>query len=392
MQEIIALLPCGVVIMNAEGYIISLNPFVCSLLGYEADELIGKRLDRLLTAASRIYFQTHIYPLVMLRKAASELYVNLQTQQRTQIPILLNMVYQEQDGQSLFLLSFIPVYQRRQFEQDLIKAKCAAEDALLRNDELIRLQQELEQHQADLDRQFTHLRQRNDELEQLSKIMAHDLQEPMRKITLFADLLTQEPPEVITDLGSRALTGVATATARLRQLIGDLQFYFTLSTEVARTANIVDLTTLVRQVAEEFSPTDASVEIKALPTVPGNQHELITLFRHVMGNAVKFRKPGQTATVQVSGVVVSLNSFRHLPDKYHYANYARIVVADNGIGFGPEQRDDVFRMLRKLDPHTPGIGLGLPIARKIAERHNGQISAESTPDAGTQITILLPMA
>ena len=362
------------------------------MLDYEPDALIGQRIDRLLTVASRIYFQTHIYPLIKLRQAASELYVNLQTRQRERVPVLLNAVWHEQtDGPQIYV-SFIPVRQRRQFEQELINAKKAAEDALLRNDELTRLQNELEQHQTKLDQQLSQLRQRNDELEQLSKILSHDLQEPIRKVTLFADLLTNETSDVSGELNARALTGVAKAATRLRQLVGDLQFYFALTNNPLANAVFVDLTTLVAQTAEEFDANLLTCETDTLPTVWGNQNELTNLFRQLLDNAVKFRQPGQTATVRVTGDMVSLNSFRNLPHKYRYASFARIVVADNGIGFSNRQRDDIFRILQKLDPHTPGIGLGLAIAKKIVERHNGQISAESVENSGTRITILLPVA
>lgn len=386
------LLPCGVLVLDAENHIVSLNPYVCSLLDYEPNDLIGQRIDRLLTMASRIYFQTHIYPLIKLRKAASELYVNLQTRQRERVPVLLNAVWYEHTDEPQIYFSFIPVRQRRQFEQELINAKKAAEDALLRNDELTRLQTELEQHQTDLDQQLSQLRQRNDDLEQLSKILSHDLKEPIRKITLFADLLTSETPDAPDELTTRALTGVAKAAARLRQLVGDLQFYFALTNEPPDNAIPVDLTALVAQTAQEFDATLLTCETNALPAVPGNQSELTNLFRQLLDNAVKFRQPGQTATVRVAGDMMRLNSFRNLPHKYRYTNFARIVVADNGIGFNNRQRDDIFRILRKLDPHTPGIGLGLAIAKKIVERHNGQISAESVEDGGTRITILLPVA
>ena len=390
MQDI-DLLPNGVFIINSESHITAVNAFVCTLLGYEADELVGKRIDRLLTMASRIYYQTHIYPLVTLQRAANELYLNMQTQQQDRIPVLLNIVCREQNGASAFYCSFIPVLQRRQFEQELIQARRVAEDALLRNDELTQLQQELEQHQTDLDRQLTHMRHRNDELEQFSKIISHDLQEPLRKITFFADLLSQQRPGASGMMTSRALAGIEKSALRLRQLVGDLQFYFALTNDPPTAVKSVSLATLVPQIALEFDADKLTITMDNLPAVLGNEPELTNLFRQLLDNAVKFRQPGSSAVVHVYGTVVSMNSFRNLPHKYRYARYARIIVADAGIGFNNRYRDDVFRILQKLDPHTSGIGLGLAIAKKIVERHDGQISAESTESDGTRVTVLLPM-
>ena len=391
MQEITPLIPCGVFVLNAESYIVSINPFACSLLEYEAAELVGQRIDRLLTIPSRIYFQTHIYPLITLRKVASELYLNVQTRQRVQIPVLLNAVSQEQDGTSVTYISFIPVYQRRQFEQELINAKKAAEEALLRNDELVKLKQELELHQTDLDRQLSYMQHRNDELEQFSKIISHDLQEPLRKITLFADLLSHEKPDALTSMGNRALVGIETATVRMRQLISDLQFYFTLAGQLPDLVDTIDLAKLVQELILEFGMAQATFEVEALPAVLGNKAELINLFRHLLDNAVKFSEPGQSVIIRVTGTVIGMNSFQHLPNKYRYSDYARIIVSDNGPGFSNQHSEEIFHILKKLSANTPGIGLGLAISKKIVERHNGQISAQSSPGKGTQITVLLPV-
>ncbi|WP_229374491.1 PAS domain-containing sensor histidine kinase [Fibrella rubiginis] len=378
--------------MDAESRFVSVNPFACELTGYHADELIGKRMDILLSVASRIYFQTHIYPLVTLYNSANELYVTIQTRQRVPIPVLLNAAAHTHEGQLLIYFTFIPVHQRRLYEKEILAAKKAAEDALLRNDELLKLQQRLEQHQAEQDRQLSQLQQRNNELEQFSKIITHDLQEPLRKINVFAGLLDNEQPDALTSMGNTALTGIGKASSRLRTLIGDLQLYFTLTSQQAEIESI-DLQPVIEDISQEYESMGVHFDLKPLPTVVGNREGLTSLFRHLVDNAVKFRQVGDTpAMVRVSGTVVGHNSFRTTPDKYNYVDYARITVSDNGIGFDNQQRDEVFRILKKLHPRTPGMGLGLAVSKKIVELHNGQISAESAVGKGTKITVLLPIA
>lgn len=384
------LFPCGIIVLNANSLIESVNSYGCELLGHEAGMLTGKRIDTLMTVASRIYFQTHMYPLITLRGAANELYLNLLTKKREKIPVLLNAIQHEQAGESFTYLTFIPLFQRRQYEKELLDAKRRAEDELLRNEKLLQMQTELERHQAELDRQVNYLRQRNDELEQFGKIISHDLQEPLRKLLVFVDLLTTENDSLPDVLRSTALTNINKAATRLRTLILDLQFYFTQTNQIATTQS-VDLTALVRDICQEYESAAVQFDISPLPTVSGNQGELNALFRHLIDNAVKFRKSDQGDVVRISGEVVGHNSFRVTPDKYNYIDYARIFVSDNGVGFDGRQHEEVFRIMKKLHPRTPGIGLGLAIAKKIAERHNGQIAAESVVGEGTKITVLLPL-
>jgi sigma-B regulation protein RsbU (phosphoserine phosphatase) len=393
MHDITRLLPVGTLVVNAKNEIVFLNQFGYDLLGYEPGLLTGKQVDSLLTVASRIYFQTHLYPLITLGKIANELYLTVRTQQNVQIPVLLNARWQEQSNdQALLYIGFIPVHQRSQYEKELLLAKHEAEQALLRNEELITLQRQLTEHKVELDRQISSLKQRNDELEQFSKIISHDLQEPLRKITLFTSLLKNESPDALTDMGKVALSALDKIVTRFRQLINDLQLYFT-NTDYSNTVSSVDLTDIVRQLIREYDIPTIRFEVTELPVVVGNRQTLTSLFRHLLDNTVKFRKPGALATVvSINGTVVGHNSYRVTPDQYNYIDYARIIVSDNGIGFENHYREEVFRILKKLDPHSPGLGLGLSLSKRIVEQHNGFITAESAKGLGTTITVLLPIA
>ncbi|GAB3554398.1 sensor histidine kinase [Spirosoma fluminis] len=391
MPEIATLMPGGLITLNVQHEIIYLNPFAEQLLGYGPGRLVGQRMDVVLTRASRIYFQTNLYPLIALGKLANELYLTLQTQSGVRIPVLLNAIRQEDAlGESFTYLCLMPVYQRRQYEQELLASKQAAEQALQRNEELIALQQQLDQHQADMDRQVTYLKQRNDELEQFGRIIAHDLQEPLRKINLLASALNQEDTNRLSYLGQRGVNGIVRASTRLRQLIHDLQVYFTF--EPIRSADeLVDLTALVEQAVAAYSATGIRFEVASLPTIMGNRAELLSLFGHLLDNAVKFRRLELPSVVVVSGSVVSQNRYQTTPDKYQYIDYARILVSDNGMGFNNQYREEIFGILKKLDPHTPGIGLGLSLAKKIVERHHGVIRADSYEGQGTTMTLFLPL-
>lgn len=390
MEDIAALLPSGVMILNADHQIVYLNPFGYQLLMHEPGALTGKQVDVILTMASRIYFQTTLYPLIALGQLANELYLTLQTAQGVRVPVLLNARHQQQvPKKALIYLSFIPVYQRHQYEQELLMAKQAAEDAHLRNEELTGLQAQLAYKQAEGDRQLTALQQQKDELEQFSKIIAHDLQEPLRKITLLASTLENEPIDTLSAIGKRSLSGIGKASTRLRQLINDLQLYFT-PVSTPRAPGPVDLVELIQELIPAYAIPNVEFSLTSLPLVMGYRSELSSLFGHLLDNAVKFRQPNANTLIQVRGSVVSQNSYRTTPGKYHYVDYARIMVSDNGIGFNNQYREEIFRILKKLDPHSPGLGLGLSLAKKIVERHHGVITAESVKGQGTKVTLILP--
>lgn len=312
MSSLVSLLPGGVLVLNDEHQLVVVNPFTELLLGYEPGELSGRRVDTLLTVSGRIYYQTHIYPLLTLGGVANELYLTLKTRQGGRVPVLLNACRIEQDGQLCSYLLFIPVYGRQQYEQELLVARKTAEEALLRNEELVRLQNELQQSQIQMDSQMSDLQQRKDELEQFSKIVAHDLQEPLRKIGLFADILAGERPDSLSPMGGVALSGIGNASGRLRQLIGDLQTYFTLLVSDAP-LKPVDLTAVVQAVADEYSQEELRLVCPVLPTVPGYPAELMTLFRHLLSNCVKFRQPGQPAHVNIDGEVLPAIGFALCP-------------------------------------------------------------------------------
>lgn len=391
MPEIATLMPAGLVTLDAQHEIVYLNPFAEQLLGYQPGSLIGQRVEVVLTRASRIYFQTNLYPLIALGQLANELYLTLQTQSGVRIPVLLNAVRQQDaSGEGNTYLCLMPVHQRRQYEQELLASKQAAEQALLRNEELVALQQQLEQHQAELDRQVTHLKQRNDELEQFGRIIAHDLQEPLRKINLLASVLEQEKTNQLTTLGQRGLIGIVKASTRLRQLIHDLQVYFTFD-DLRSGDESINLTNLIEQAVADYRSTNIRLEVTGLPTIVGNRGELLSLFGHLLDNAVRFRRLDVSLVMTIRGSVVSQNRYQATPGKYQYIDYAQIEVSDNGIGFNNQYREEIFGILKKLDPHSSGLGLGLSLAKKIVERHHGLIRAESREGQGTTITLLLPL-
>jgi phosphoserine phosphatase RsbU/P len=194
--------------------------------------------------------------------------------------------------------------------------------------------------------------------------------------------------------GQRSLERIKAVSARMDQLVTALQQFVALDVadEPFVEVDLGEVVDCARQlVSERAGLGEAKLRIEPLPIIQGRRRQLLLLFFHLLDNAVKFRRPDVGLQIDIEYRQIQHNSFRAIKDKYSYTDFARIVFSDNGSGFENRFSDYVFEVLRKLDPNTPGPGVGLAISRKVAENHNGSISVESEPGKGTRFTLLLPL-
>jgi sigma-B regulation protein RsbU (phosphoserine phosphatase) len=386
--------PCGLLSFTDDGCIDVVNDTLLGMLGYTQGELSGRHVETLLTLASRIFYQTHFYPLLRMQGQAKEIHLALRSRSGEDIPVLVNAIRAERGGTFVNHCALMPVRARSKYEDELLKAKRAAEDALRSNEELIRARNELEQRAQELDRKLSSLEQKNQELTRISGILAHDLREPLRKLSVFSCLFTQEDRSTMSLTGQRSLERIKTVSARMDQLVTALQQFVALDVadEPIEEVNLNEVVDNARQlVSERAGLGEAKLRVEPLPLIQGRRRQLTLLFFHLLDNAVKFRRLDVGLRIDIEYREVQYNSFRTMKDKYRYTDFARIVFSDNGSGFDSRFSDYVFEALRKLDPNTPGPGVGLAISRKVAENHNGSISVESEPGQGTRFTLLLPL-
>jgi light-regulated signal transduction histidine kinase (bacteriophytochrome) len=165
-------------------------------------------------------------------------------------------------------------------------------------------------------------------------------------------------------------------------LIDDLLMFSRVSTQ-GRPFVPIDLSAVAEQTLSDLEVTiaeaGASVVVEPLPTVCADRSQMGQLLQNLIANALKFRRPGVVPEVRVSGRVSG--------------GTAEITVRDNGIGFEPEYGTRIFRAFERLHSRSayPGTGIGLALCRKIAERHNGTITAEGVPDVGATFVVTLPV-
>ena len=232
----------------------------------------------------------------------------------------------------------------------------------------------IKQVQAELERT-------NDELGQFAYLTSHDLQEPLRTVSNFVQVLERRYRDRLDDDGVKYLEIVAQATARMQDLIRGILQYSTIGRDGVR--EVIDLESVVFNVVNDLdiaiSESGATIEIGDLPKVVGFEPELRTLFANLISNAIKFRR-------EDTAPVVRITAERANGDKPW-----RFSVSDNGIGIDETDRERVFEIFNRLHSkgQYEGAGIGLAHARKIVELHDGRLWVESEPDEGSTFRFTL---
>ncbi|OIJ63296.1 sensor histidine kinase [Streptomyces mangrovisoli] len=234
-----------------------------------------------------------------------------------------------------------------------------------------------------LDEQAEDLKRSNTELEQFAYVASHDLQEPLRKVSSFTQLLQRRYGGQLDDRADQYIAFAVDGANRMQTLINDL-LAFSRVGRVHNDHNTVDLAQVMARTLENLSvtieETGAEITHDPLPTVVGDTTQLGMLWQNLLSNAVKFRSPERSAHIHVSAALDD--------GAWEFA------VSDNGIGIAPEFQEKVFVLFQRL--HTkdayPGTGIGLAMCKKVVEFHGGRIRIDADYRLGTRVVFTLPAA
>jgi light-regulated signal transduction histidine kinase (bacteriophytochrome) len=224
------------------------------------------------------------------------------------------------------------------------------------------------------------LRRSNEELQQFTYIVSHDLQEPLRTITSYLQLLEKRYASQLDNDGREFLNFAVDGAARMKELINDLLTLSRIEGSEKALEEVSVQSALDRALAnlqQQIEAKKAIITQDAMPTLKVDGVQLTQVFQNLISNAIKFQ-PGQVPEVHI-GV-------EHKGDEWKF------YVRDNGIGIAPEHRERIFMIFQRLHlvSEYPGTGVGLAICKKVVERHGGRIWVESTVGEGTTFYFTLP--
>ncbi|WP_339922106.1 ATP-binding protein [uncultured Cyclobacterium sp.] len=351
--------PFGYMSMRADGLIVNINTTLLVWLGYERDEiLLQKSFQDLLGMGERIYFETHMMPMLQMQGEISEISIELKGKQPRKLPTLINgkRIIGSSDDKPFYRFSVLNITQRKQYEVELIKARKKAEQTVDR------------------------LKQINEGLEQFAYTASHDLQAPLNTISGLMGLLDKEGYLPPGSQGEMYYSLILNNTQRMKQMIKDLLDYSKMEgnekgfEEVSLNEACKIALGMLEDQAKE---NNATFTIGELPVIFADKIQVFRLFQNLFSNALKYRSEADPI------VTVSFE------DK---GDQITVYVKDNGIGFKQDASAKIFGFMKRLDPHgsIQGTGIGLSACKRILEIHGGKIAAISEPGKGSTFYFTIP--
>ncbi|HEX8617952.1 MAG TPA: ATP-binding protein [Thermoanaerobaculia bacterium] len=351
-REILDTMADMLFVIDASGSIRVVNHSVHELLGYRDSDLMGRSIDKMELISGDQTISRTLRDLA--RRGA------IRDQER---------LLRHADGHAVSVsVSISPVGDDDAEEGAVVIAR----DIRARK----RAEQELKEA-------LTRLEQSNRELEDFAYVASHDLQEPLRKIQAFGDLLRSKHADALPEQARDYIERMQSAAKRMQVLINDLLSFSRVTTK-AQPFVRVDLARIANEVVKDLEArlheTNGRIELGALPAIEADPLQMRQLLQNLAGNALKFHRPGVPPVVQIAAALEN--------------GECRITVSDNGIGFEEKYAERIFTMFERLHARAryEGTGIGLAICKKIAERHGGSIVAHAAVDAGATFIVTLPVA
>jgi len=253
----------------------------------------------------------------------------------------------------------------------------------------IRSENTLKQLNEKLTSQNSDLQSSNEDLESFNYIASHDLQEPLRKVNMFAGRILDRDGKNLSDQSKDYFQRLTSATSRMQNLIQSLLEYSRMNSDDIRFVK-TNLNKILKEIKsgleEVITEKGATIEADDLPAISAVPLQLQQLLHNLISNALKYSMQDVAPIIRISVEKVSLAD-------HGGREYWNIAVADNGIGFDPEYKHKIFELFQRLHGKMEyeGTGIGLAICRKIANIHHGFITAESEPGVGSTFNVYVPV-
>ena len=427
MDSLLDHAPCGFASVADDGCILAINRTLLDRLGYQREELEGRHVQTMLTVGSRIFYQTHLFPLVRLQGSAREIFFLLRTRDGQEVGVLCNVARREVDGGLVSDFAFMEVHERRKFEEALVQARQAADRATAalaaRTQELEQANAELESQTVELEIQQQTLREQAAELEETGDalrrvneelnargvelerqraaadeanrakssflaVMSHELRTPLNAIGGYIQLLEMGIHGPVTDAQREALGRVARSQRHLLRLINEVLNLSRIEAgHVEYAVEPVSLVGVIANVLPMVEPQLAARGLRAEVAIPqglmarADRDKTQQIILNLLSNALKFTPKGGTLSIEGA-------------DSAEGGGVVRLTVRDTGVGIPPDMLGSIFEPFVQVDSthtrNTEGTGLGLAISRDLARGMKGDLSVESELGVGSSFTLILP--
>ncbi len=377
------------VTINPDGTISDVNEATIRVTGVPRDGLIGTNFSEYFTEPERAKAG---YEQVFRDGSVTDYELEIRHRDGRITPVLYNAaVYRDESGGIAGIFAAArDVTERKRAEAALLTAYNELDDRVKeRTADLVEanrsLEREITGHKATasaLEERSRELARSNEELQQFAYIASHDLQEPLRAISGFTELLERRYKGELDERADRYINFIVDGTRQMQQVIQDLLAYSRVQTkahefDLIDTNRALDQALLNLRVSIRDRHAHVAVEDR-LPEIFADGIQITQVFQNLIGNALKFQKPGAVPEIRISTV-------REGGDWV-------FSVADNGIGIDARHLDRIFMLFQRLHAkgEYDGTGIGLAICKRIVERHGGSIAVQSTPGLGSTFTFSIP--
>ncbi|BDC99210.1 PAS domain S-box protein [Persicobacter psychrovividus] len=348
----------GIVTLDAQGNIETVNPTAANIFGYRQRELYGKN------------FQELVHPDDGLDEDGKVNQIFLSYESGVSIPSSREILGRSKSGEMLHVklsVGVVHLPDRKMFTCILHDLSAIKE-----------VEEQLKSYAEDLERS-------NRDLEEFAYVSSHDLQEPLRKIRAFGDRLMTKEQNNLSETGVDYLNRMMNAAKRMQKLINDLLRFSRVGSKKAAFQPI-DLNHIVKEVLNDLEVAiekeQAVVEIDDLPEIESDSSMMRQLFQNMISNALKFRSPDRPPVIKITNETAETANGKQ--------KYVQLAIIDNGIGFDQRYVDKIFTIFQRLEGQKyEGSGVGLAICKKIVELHGGQIEAKSDLGHGSRFAFKL---
>ena len=356
----------GAVTLNQEGNVMYCNSKFASMVNLPLSKILGFPFTDFVEAGSRQQFEA-LFDASWNSDVKGELAL---TGEEMSTPVQLSLTTLELDeGVSLSVIL-----------TDLTLQK--------------QTQKQLSAYNSQL-REINHaLEDSNHDLQQFASVASHDLQEPLRKIQIFSNLMREKFGQEMNQETSTYLQKIIDSASRMKSLILDILNYSGLSSDEPH-LECIELNTLVNEVLLDFDliiqEKRAVINVNHLPCITINKGQIRQVFQNIISNALKFTRNGHSPVINIHSEIISENRLNGKEESK--GPYCLISIKDNGIGFNEQYSENIFALFERLHSKDKyeGTGIGLAIAKKIIDKHNGSIHVKSKEGEGSEFIIILPV-